>query len=179
MSDQVFEGFLNEQLSKGLALGAQSDLVKLTPCGDRLGAPDRYLAELSCKGLVREADRVVEHEDFLVGVYFAPDYLRRVDAGELFTWLRPASVWHPNIAPPFVCPGFITPGMELADLIWQLYEMITYHNYRCDDCLNPAAAQWARGTDRTFPVDRRPLVRVRRLELRVTDRLPSTSERPQ
>jgi hypothetical protein len=98
---------------------------------------------------------------FAVGFAFAPDYLRRVDAYRLVTWLGPATVAHPQVRPPFMCLGHVLPGLPLVDLIYQVFEIITYAKRTPHDPLNPdpTLAAWTRGHQDAFPLDRRPLKR--------------------
>ena len=167
MSDPVYERFLKRQLSEGLALASQSDLFELFPQD-----LDRYVAVFHCKGLVRGADGVVsEASEFHTGIWFPSDYCRHVDPYTVLTWIFPFSIWHPNVRVPLVCAGRIAPSTGLCDLIFQLYEIITYQNFATHDALNGAAAQWARNNQHLLPVDRRPLKR-RVLDLRVTTEEP-------
>jgi len=166
MADLVFEGFLRKQFEEGMALARQSDLLELIPVS---GDPARrYIARFRCKGLVRNPDGVAEHNDFHVGVHFLDDYLRRVDPFQLLTWLLPPHAWHPNVNAPAICIGKVTPGTSLVDLLYRLFEVITYNKVtpREDDALNRVACQWARRNRDRFPIDRRPLKR-RSLKLRV------------
>ena len=166
MSDAVLEGFLKRQLAEGLELAAQSDLFELLPQD-----LDRYIAIFHCKGLVRGADgAVVEASEFHVGIWFPSDYCRHADPFKVLTWLYPFNVWHPNIRPPLICLGKIAPATELCDLIYQVYEIITYQNFASHDGLRAEVCQWARNHDR-FPVDRRPLKR-RVLDLQVKEVKP-------
>jgi hypothetical protein len=160
VSDKIYEGFLKRQFEEGLALAGASDLLQLTPL-----APDRYVARFLCKGLVREADdRVVEASEFVVGIWFPSDYLRRAEPFQVISWLGPANVFHPNIRPPILCVGRLSPGTALVDILFQCFEIITYHNWAAHDGLNDVACQWARNHADRFPVDRRPL-RRRKLAL--------------
>ena len=172
MNDPVLKAFLDAQYKEGIELARQSDLLDLLPEASGDDPPNRYLARFTCKGLVRGRDgEVTEASDFLVGIWFPSYYLRRVNPPETLTWLEPTNVWHPNIAAPEICVGKITPGTELVDLIYQIYEMITYFNWVPHDPLNPGASQWARNHQEVFPVDRRPLKR-RKLNLKVTQKVP-------
>jgi hypothetical protein len=161
MTDRVLASFLARQQEEGLALAAESDLVRLLP----LGVPaDRYLVEFRCKGLVeRAAGEIVEADRFQVAVRFPADYLRTVNPFQVLTFLGPRNVWHPNIAAtkPVICVGRLAPGTGLVDLIYQVFEILTWHKVtmREDDALNRAACEWARGHRDRFPVDRRPLKR--------------------
>jgi hypothetical protein len=159
MTDNVLMAFLQGQREACTALAASSDLVTLTPLG--ASPVHRYLAEFRCKGLVRVDGEIVETNRFLVGIRFPAHYLRGFNPAEVLTWLEPANVWHPNIRPPFICVGHLTPGTSLQSLVYQVYEMITYQRVtmREDDALNPAACVWARRHQPRFPIDRRPLKR--------------------
>jgi hypothetical protein len=164
MTDRVFEAFLQEQMRQGAALARQSDLLELAVL-----APDRYLARYQCKGLVRElSGEIVEATDFAVGIWFPANHLAEVHATQLLTWLHPLNVFHPNIRPPFVCVGHVLPGIELTDLLYQVFEIISFHNWSPEDALNPDAAQWARNNASRFPLDDRPLKR-RSIDLEVRE----------
>ncbi len=160
MNDRVLQGFLQQQFAQGMALADKSDLLELFPMPNGGDPPDHYMVRFGCKGLVRTSgDEVVEAADFRLGIAFPADYLRRVEPAEVLTWFDPPHVWHPNIRPPWICVGHIGPGTELVDLLYQCYEIITYHNWAAHDALNPDAAQWCRNHQDRFPVDRRPLKR--------------------
>jgi hypothetical protein len=174
MTDPVMHGFLRRQYEDGLALACESDFVHIaTP-----GRPaDRFLVRFTCQGLVKDGDRPVETaSDFLVGIWFPPDYLRTADPFQVLTWMGPRHVWHPNISAeaPFICVGRLTPGTGLVDLIYQCWEIITWtkKTIREDDALNKAACQWARANLHRLPVDTRPLKR-RALNVNARDVSPS------
>lgn len=167
MPDAVFTAFLERQLEEGLALAAASDRLELLPAMGR--APDRYLARFRCRGIVRAPNGdFVEADDWRVGIWFPPDYLiGPIEPFEVVTWLAPNNVYHPNIRPPFICPGRLVIGTPLVDVLYQCYEVISYQRFnpREDNCLNIKACVWAReesGRGR-FPVDRRPLKRPSRV----------------
>ena len=164
--DPIFAAFLRAQREAGMELAGASDLLDLEALDD-----DRYLARFRCKGLVRERDgQVVPASEFHVGIWFPSNYLRHVHPPEVLTWLYPLNAWHPNVLPPAICAGSITPGTELVDLLYQCFEIITYVNWAPHDALNGAASQWARNTKQyTFPLDDRPLKR-RALKLKVKDK---------
>lgn len=157
--DHVLNNFLDRQREAGMALAAASDLVDLRPLDD---APtSAYFAHFSCTGLVRRNGDVAEHDDFLVGICFPDAYLHQFNTARVLTWCGPAEIWHPNIRAPFVCAGSMQPGTPLVDLLFQLHEIITYHNVemREHNALNRDACAWARNHLHRFPVDRRPLKR--------------------
>ncbi|NOT27652.1 MAG: hypothetical protein HOP16_16315 [Acidobacteria bacterium] len=170
MADRILESFLTRQQEEGLALTRASDLVSLTPIGS---SADRYLIELQCTGLVeRGPGDIAEVDRFLVGVWFPSSYLRVADPFRVLTWLGPRNIWHPNISTttPTICVGRLAPGTGLVDILYQVFEIVTWNKVtmREDDALNRAACQWARRHPDRFPVDRRPLKR-RPLALDIAD----------
>ncbi len=100
-------------------------------------------------------DVVRQAESFHVGVYFGADYLRTVNPYETLTLFDPLNTYHPNVAfgAPFICVGRIAPGMPLVDLLYQVYEILTYQKLtpREDDALNKEACRWARANQGLFP----------------------------
>lgn len=158
MMDAILHGFLERQYEEGMALAAASDLFDLVPLGDQ--PPQKYLAHFRCTGLVRADDStIIEANDFVAYIWFRNDHLRAVDPMTLVTFLEPRRITHPNIRAPFVCLGKVGVGIALTDIIFQLFEMITYNRVKLDDALDGEAAAWARQNLHRFPVDRRPLKR--------------------
>jgi len=161
--DPIFTAFLAAQLAEGMALAAASDRLELLPGqGD---PPDRYIARFRCTGMIRtRSGEIVEADDFQVGIWFPPNYLRGpVEPLEIVSLLWPTTVFHPNVRAPFICVGRLNPGAPLVDLLYQIYEILSYQrvNPREDNALDLKACIWAR-TERAlgrFPVDRRPLKR--------------------
>ncbi len=166
-TDAVLAGFLGRQFEQATALAAESDVLKLHP----LGAPpfQQYIAEFRCVGAVRgPGGQVMTRKGiFAVHLLFPDDYLRRAEVGTVVSWLEPRGILHPNIRPPFVCVGHLMPGTTLVDLLFQIFEMITYTRFtpREDDALNKEACAWARANLGRFPLDRTPL-RKRRVQAR-------------
>jgi hypothetical protein len=159
--DPYISRFLDRQRVAGQALADSSDLIDLQ---ESPLAPPHYVVTFRCRGLVRSAEGLIEEANlFQSGIWFPPDYLRRVDPFDVLRWFGPSNVWHPNISDtmPFVCVGRIAPGTPLVDLIYQLFDMITYNKFtpREDDALNRACCAWARDNQHRLPVDRRPLRR--------------------
>ena len=99
----------------------------------------------------------------MVGIGFHDGYLRAADPCRVLTWLWPRNVFHPNISDraPFICVGHLVPGTSLVDILYQCFEIITYHKVtmREDDALNKDACAWARQNQHRFPIDPRPLKR--------------------
>lgn len=158
--DKIFEAFLKRQFEEGMTLADASDLIDLVPL-DGL-PPQHYVAVFHCKGLVRsEQGGVTEADRFEVGLWFPNDYLRHAEPFQVLTWLGPRPVFYPNISPPFICIGQLTPGTSLVDILYQCFEIITYNKVtmREDDALNKDACVWARHNQHRFPIDRRPLKR--------------------
>jgi hypothetical protein len=168
MSDRIYDAFLRRQTEDALALSRESDLLHLVP----LGAPaNRFLALFTCKGLVEQAPgTIVEAEHFEVGIWFPSDYLRQADPFRVLSWLGPRNAYHPNIScdAPLICPGRLAAGTELVDILYQVFEIITWKKVtmREEDALNKPACQWARANLSRFPIDPRPLKR-RQLDLHV------------
>lgn len=157
MPDKILESFLERQLRDGLALNESSDLVKILPLD-----PQHYLAAFECKGFVKSPSGAVEvAEHFEAGIYFGPDHLRRLEPTSVVAWFGPSNVWHPNIAPAHraVCIGNMSAGVTLVELIYQLFEIITWRRVTMHHSLNWEASQWARNNRDRYPVDTRPLRR--------------------
>ena len=163
MHDPILEAFLIRQYEEGMDLARGSEVLSLAPLPSEGSVPNCYLATFRCRGMVRQPDgEIAETDDeFRVGIAFPPDYLRTVRPEEITIWLGPAHVWHPNIAPPFICLGRVHPATHLVDLLYQSYEVITYQKVtmREDDALNVRACPWVRGHQHLFPLDRRALKR--------------------
>ena len=156
MNDMIFQRFLEYQAAEAAELSTNSDLVAVTPCVEDDGPPQRWLVEIGCQGVVKEADgEVVTEHGFVVGIWFPHDYLRQVNPAEIVTWLSPSNVWHPNIlgAAGAMCLGRIEPGSSLISLVHRCAEIISYHNWASHDALNQDAAQWARNNQHQFPLD--------------------------
>jgi hypothetical protein len=162
MHDPVLTGFLGQQREQAMALNGDSDLVEIQPmAGD---PPSRYRVELRCKGLVRSVDGAVNEADrFEIGIWFPSDYLRRADPFQVLTWLGPPDVFHPNISDivPLICIGRLSRGTSLVNIVYRLFDLVTYSNVTMveHDALNRAACAWARENRHRFPIDRRPLKR--------------------
>ena len=92
-----------------------------------------------------------------VGIWFHPEYLRVARPYDTVTLLGPRQLLHPNIRFPGICIGRMPPGTSLVDLVYQIFEMLTFNRVTANDPLNPAATEWwLRHQDR-FPLDTRPL----------------------
>jgi len=159
-SDPIYERFMQRQFEEGMELARCSDLVRLYPSPV---APPHFVAEFLCNGLVREGEGDIrEASGFQVGIWFPADYLRRADAFEMLRLFTP-NVWHPNVSRehPLICIGRLAPGTTLVDILYQLFDILTYQkvNPRENDSLNKAACAWARQNQHLFPIDRRPLKR--------------------
>lgn len=160
-ADTVFQRFLERQIEEGMELAGASDLLKLhlSPV-----VPPHVIAEFRCKGLVRDSGgEIREASEFHVGIWFPPDYLRgRADPFQMLRMFTPR-VWHPNVSAeaPFICIGRLAPGTALVDILYQIFDILTYNKFnpRENDSLNKAACAWARAHQDRFPIDHRPLKR--------------------
>lgn len=179
--DAIHQAFLRRQFEEGMALASESDVLTLLPIPDGVmqaiamgepppqildlsAPPSRYVAEYRCKGLVRTATGEIEEADqFGVGIWFPPNYGTDASAFTVLSWLGPRNAWHPNVSDhgPFICIGRLAPSTPLVDILYQVFEIITYQKVtmREDDALNKAACAWARRNQHRFPVDSRPLKR--------------------
>jgi hypothetical protein len=164
----VLKSFFEQQEAEAMNLAARSDLIEVAPLGDR--PHRRFIVRFMCKTLVKSREGLSEYDRVDIGIHFPLDYWQRAEAPEVVTLLGPANVFHPNVNFPFVCPGDLSPGTPLADIIYQCYEILTFQKVtmREDDALNKDACVWARKNKSKFPVDSRPLVR-RRASYRIKD----------
>lgn len=172
MSDKIRDAFLERQLAEAQALNAESDLVAIAPFAGDGWPPCRYLVTYRCRGLVCHRGEVREAAHFEVGLWFPEDYLRRIEPQRTLHLFGPAETWHPNVRFPFICPGHVQAGTSLVDLVYQIFEILTYQKLATHDALNGEAAAYAREHMERFPIDRRPLKR-RRLRLTVSPSAPS------
>jgi hypothetical protein len=164
MLDTIFALFLEHQLSEAMLLARESDLLAIDPV-----TPQHIAVQLRCKGLVKNrSNAIVMANCFTIGIYIPSDFLRRANPYEVVTWLGPMDVFHPNIRPPAICIGHLTPGTPVTDIIYRVFQIITFQKVtmREDDALNFEACAWARQNRRLLPVDARPLKR-RALDLEV------------
>lgn len=160
MKDPVFERFLDAQFVEAMQLARDSDILRLLPIEGV--PPQRYIAEFTSKGLVRDGrGEVCEAMRFSVMVYLPDDYLADVHPAHVLTYAGPhPHPFHPNIRAPFVC-AHIRPGTPLVQVLNVVNEIWTWQLYHtADEGLNHEASQWARHQDpRRFPIDKRPLKR--------------------
>ena len=174
--NRILENFLKHQHEETMPLAAESDLVEIFP--DPEDIPQRYVIRCNCRSLVRLGNGEIGESDgpFEVGVRFPRDYLRKASPPEILTWRTPANIFHPNIRAPFICVGHLSPGTPLLDLVYQVYEVVSFQNVTMceEDALNKEACAWARRNTHRFPVDDRPLKRrAVNLSVRVTEQSPS------
>ena len=140
MPDKILTAFLLKQLAEGTALARASDIVRLQP--EPGPAPQRYLAEFRCKTLTAGPNgSVVPGNGCGVGIWFQDDYLRRAEVPEVVTLLGPVNLFHANISFPFICVGRLKPGTPLVDLLYQIFEIVTYQKITMNErnALNFAA----------------------------------------
>lgn len=173
MKDRVLEAFLTRQHAEAMTLASESDRLEVSPVGPE--PYQRYRVRFHCQGLVRDRDGTVREADqFDVGILLPSDYLRHVDPFQVLRILDPRTTFHPNISAPVICPGWVTPGMPLPDLIYQTYEILTYQKVTLHEGLNAEAGDWARRNQHRFPIDPRPLKR-RTVQLEIEVARPEAS----
>lgn len=160
MPNPILRAFLERQWRAGRKLVDESDVLELAAVdGD---PPQAYLVHLGCRTLIRApGGAIVQTEGCVVGLRFPDDYLRTAHAAAVLTWLAPPEIWHPNIRPPFICVGNITPGTPLVELLYRVHEIVTWNKVTMHegDAMNWPACAWARQNPQRFPVDARPLKR--------------------
>lgn len=159
--DKIFESWLERQCADALALMETSDVVTILPAAGPQAAR-RFIAQFANPTMVRTDDRIVRADGFTVLIQFPPDYLRAAfDAAQVVNVLAPGNLFHPNVRPPFICTGRLSPGTGICDLLYQLDEILTFARFtpREDDALNHEACQWARQHMHLFPLEARPLRR--------------------
>ncbi len=158
--DPIMSGFLEQQYVEGMALDRDSDILDLAPLGEPPTVA-AYLAQFRCTGLVRRDGQIVEHGEHLIGIRFPDDYLKRFDTARVLSWIEPHDPWHANVRFPFICAGAMQPGTPLVDLLYQVFEIITWQNLETREfnALNSDACKWARRNHDRFPLDNRPLKR--------------------
>jgi len=157
-SDPILTSFLQVQQAEGMALARRSDVFELLPAP---GEPaSKYVAMFHGAWLARDPHgRIVEVPLAVFGISFPQDYLRCTDVGMIATVLEPHHLWHPNVSGPFVCLGHLVPGTPLVDILYQCFELLSFHRHSTSSALNEAAAQWVRNQPvGRFPIDRRPLI---------------------
>ncbi len=158
MTNAIVRSWRASQVEDAANLAEGSDLVRLQPlAGD---PPFRYAVEFGCTGLVREGSQIVEANRFGLVVSFPPEHLRRAhESWELLGWLGPLNVWHPNIRQRLICIGAIAPGTGLVDILYRVFELITYQKFCAveSNALNADACVWTRANRHRLPVDARPL----------------------
>jgi hypothetical protein len=157
MMDPIFDNFLRKQHDKAIQLAAASDILRLAP--DKAIPPRRYIARFMCRSVIRTQGGVpmeVESQ-FDFGICLPEDYLRSPEPNQVVTVFSPWSIFHPNVAGPFICLGRLTAGTSVDDVLYQIYAIVSYQQWNANDALNQDASEWARGNQDRFPIDRRPL----------------------
>ena len=137
---------------------------------DILALPDsKFLVHFRCPVLVRRSNGDPELADGCdVGISFGPDYCRRVDPG--FVSVLSPAVFHPNILAHhpilagMVCLGRSAPATGISDILCMTYELLIWHAFSSNDCLNPEAAQWVRNHPDRVPLESCRAVRIPKRE---------------
>jgi hypothetical protein len=162
MNDPVFHAWLTAQHAAVRELADASDVLEVTPMPDGFDPPRHFLVRFTCPGLyVDSGGEIAVGHRWLVGIHLPGDYLRRVEAPAVVTWLEPLSAFHPQIRPPFVCLGHLQAGTELVAILEQLHAIITWRKATLveSDSLHPLACGWARNHPDRYPLEGPPLRR--------------------
>lgn len=117
---------------------SSSNLITFHSVSDVNGiAPDRYIVEFKCKGLIREGGQLAISNYHKIMIYLHADYPTQQPR---IGWVTP--IFHPNIKGGNVCLGRSwTPAMTLDELCIVLGEMIQYKLYNLNDPLDGFAAE--------------------------------------
>ncbi len=155
--DPIYASFLDKTAAEARELCTDSEVVSLTRI-----SPAHFLGQFHCKGLVKNGAAPVEEADeFAVGFHLHQSYLRVVHPGLVLTLVHPRSAFHPNIGNEGheMCIGDIRPGTGLPELIYRVYELITFGNFSVveSDAFNRDACSWARQNLDLFPLESRAL----------------------
>lgn len=175
MQDVIMRSWLERQSEEGLRLASASDVLVLK--GGSESPPREFLAHFDCPTLIRMEGEIIEHVGFDVLIRFPSDYLRRApDPALVVALLSPQNAYHPNVAPPFLCIGSIAPGTSLCELVYRIYEILTFQKLTPSehDALNREACSWARTHMDRFPLNSRAL-RRREISLDVTEIIAEAS----
>ena len=152
--DPILKGWLECQQTEATQLVAASSVLKLFP---GLGAPPReYLARYDCPTMVHEqATGVTQQTGFDVLIRFPLDYLRAVpNPAFVVALMSPDNAFHPNVRAPFICLGDIAPGTSLCEILYQVFEIMTFQRLTPNenDALNKDACAWVRNNMERFPL---------------------------
>lgn len=175
-ADKIYLRFLENSFEKARQLEAESDI--LTIADKRGNPPYHFLLKFEpVHHLVQNFDTgqvQLIQAPVLLDVCFPEDYLRSLDPElylKMVAILNPA-FFHPNVKPflGYVCLGHdFLPGTPLSDLIYHLYDIITYQNTTVDeqDAFNPAACSYLRQYPEVLKQIQNPPLRRRKLNLNI------------
>jgi hypothetical protein len=174
--DKVLTRFLQNSFWKATKLLAESDVLSII---DLEGDPPFLflLGFNNISHLIKDPEReevVSLMSPVFANIFFPPDYLRSVDPA---LYLKMVAIpdqgfFHPNVKLPhgWVCLGHdFLPGTDLSDLIFHLYDIITYRNVTVDerDALNPEACRYLRQNPEVIAGLKNPPLRRRKLNVQV------------
>ncbi|MFQ6114402.1 MAG: hypothetical protein ACE5NG_10010 [bacterium] len=175
-ADKIYLRFLENSFEKAKQLEAESDILTIE--GKRGNPPYNFLLKFEpIHHLIQNIDngqiQLTEGPVF-VDIYFPEDYLRSLDPDfylKVVGILNP-EFFHPNVKMllGYVCLGHdFLPGTPLSDLIYHLYDIITYHNTTVDerDAFNPAACRYLREYPEIIKQLNNPPLRRRKLKVNI------------
>jgi ubiquitin-protein ligase len=154
--DQIFERFLEENWRNAKDLADSSDILQLLPFGN---PPNAVLAQFNAACYIKTPSGIEVRKGFVVGFRFPENYLSLALPWEVLHFMTP-EVYHPNVRPPAICLGgaALKPGTELRELLFRVYELVTYQRRSNPaDPLNAEASAWVRRNWPVQPADTRPL----------------------
>jgi len=132
---------------------AGSEFVKVEAVSGN--PPSSYRVTYKVSGLmwddtVADARPIHEH---IVDIYLPFGYPKKQPNCTMRT-----PTWHPNIG-DYVCIGdYWSAGVTLVDIIAHIGDMLQYKTYNLHSPVNKAAAAWATGRTKSFPVGNRSVL---------------------
>ncbi len=174
--DKVFCRFLQNSFRRAKQLAEKSEVLSII---DQEGDPPfLFLLEFNnITHLIKDPESggvVPFTSPVFANVFFPPDYLRSVDPA---LYLKMVTIpnqgfFHPNVKLPhgWVCLGHeYLPSTDLSDLIFHVYDIITYQNMTVDerDALNPEACRYLRRNPDIIAGLKSPPLRHRELHVKV------------
>lgn len=117
--------------------------------------PNSYRVTYHVNGLAWDeaAGNAVPVSEHVVDIYLPIGYPRQQPNCTMRT-----RVWHPNIG-DYICIGdYWSAGVTLVDIIAHIGEMLQYKSYNLRSPVNKAAAAWAAGRTKSFPIGTRSIL---------------------
>lgn len=185
MLDGIFKSFLEDGLRRAMEIASESDILEVIP-HPSYSPSLLYLLVFNDVAYLRDSgdnNINVSRGIVCVEIRFPLDYLRSTDSNlylKTATILDPSSLlhpdpylFHPNYDPVSgcICLGAdFLPGTPLNNLIFHIYDIISYSNYSTDERngLNAVACRYLRDHPEVISNLRIMPLRRRRLAAKVS-----------